>query len=126
MARARGQSADTADSEDEERDPSAAAEAEARRRRSIAVLTRAGVPVNEHLATIQVEAEIQRRSTEDVALRALALLVVAMKRRELQRSAHAGAGGSIAHRRLLEPAGALLHRRYRAAARRLRADVVAL
>ena len=60
-----------------ERDPSAAAEAEARKRRSIRLLTDEGVPVNEYLPTIEAEAEASRRSSEEVALRAIALAIVA-------------------------------------------------
>ena len=66
-----------------ERDPSAAAEAEARKRRSIAVLTGEGVPINEHLPTIEAEAEALRRTADEVALRALALSVAAVKAESL-------------------------------------------
>jgi hypothetical protein len=79
-ARMRGRPGDAAGFDGEpDRDPGAAVEAEARKQRSIAILNREGVSMNEHLPTIGAEAEIRRRSTEDMALRALALMVVAMK-----------------------------------------------
>jgi hypothetical protein len=54
-------------------------EAAARKQRSLAVLRREGVPINAFLPLIETEADIPRRATEEVALRALALLVVAVK-----------------------------------------------
>jgi hypothetical protein len=54
-------------------------EAEARRQRSIALLTAENVPYMEHLPLIETEAESMRRTTEQVALRAMALCVVAVK-----------------------------------------------
>jgi hypothetical protein len=51
----------------------------ARKARSIAVLRSEGVPYIEHLPTIESEDEITRRTAEDVAIRALALSVVAVK-----------------------------------------------
>jgi hypothetical protein len=74
-----------------ERDPGAAAEAEARKQRSIGLLTAEGVPVNEYLPTIEAEAEVPRRSSDEVALRAIALAIVA-------RAAH---GDREATRRLI-------------------------
>jgi hypothetical protein len=54
-------------------------EAEARRQRSIAVLQNEGVPYIDHLPMIETTAEIKPRSSEEVALRAIALAVVAVK-----------------------------------------------
>jgi hypothetical protein len=54
-------------------------EAEARRQRSIAVLKNEGVPYIDHLPMIETAAEIKPRSSEEVALRAIALAVVAVK-----------------------------------------------
>jgi hypothetical protein len=54
-------------------------EAEARRQRSIAVLQNEGVPYIDHLPMIETAAEIKPRSSEEVALRAIALAVVAVK-----------------------------------------------
>jgi len=56
-----------------------AGEAEARRERSVTVLRKEGVPYVEHLPLIETAAEIKPRSTEEVALRAIALAVVAVK-----------------------------------------------
>jgi len=73
------QAGSSAPEDEPERAPSAAAEAEARKQRSIAILASEGVPINEHLPTIEAEAEVPRRSTEEVALRSIALMVVAAK-----------------------------------------------
>lgn len=54
-------------------------EAEQRKARSVAVLKKEGVPYIEHLPLIEAAAEIKPRSTEEVALRAIALAVVAVK-----------------------------------------------
>jgi len=54
-------------------------EALARRERSIAVLEAEGVPHFEHLPVIETEAESTRRSAEEVALRAMALCILAAK-----------------------------------------------
>jgi hypothetical protein len=54
-------------------------EAEARKARSIAVLRKEGVPYVEHLPPIETATEIKPRSTQEVALRAIALAVVAVK-----------------------------------------------
>jgi hypothetical protein len=53
--------------------------AEARKARSIAVLKQEKVPYIEHLPTIETAAEIKPRTREEVALRAIALAVVAVK-----------------------------------------------
>jgi hypothetical protein len=58
---------------------SPAEEAAARKARSIARLKREGIPVLEMLPAIESEAEARRRSTSDVAQRALALATVAVK-----------------------------------------------
>ena len=55
------------------------AEAESRRARSIAILKAEKVPVLESLPVIETEAESTRRTTEQVATRAMALCVVAVK-----------------------------------------------
>jgi len=57
----------------------ASAEAIRRRERSIAVLRSEGVPLNEHLPVIETEATARRRSKEEVARRALCVLLVAVK-----------------------------------------------
>lgn len=54
-------------------------EAQARKARSIAILKSEDVPLIEHLPVIESEAESTRRTTEEVATRALALGVVAVK-----------------------------------------------
>lgn len=54
-------------------------EAQARKERSIAILEAEKVPYIEHLPLIETEAESTRRTTEGVAVRALALVVVALK-----------------------------------------------
>jgi len=54
-------------------------EAQARKARSIAILKKEGVPFIEHLPVIETEAEAKRRSTEEVALRAIALCIVSLK-----------------------------------------------
>jgi hypothetical protein len=56
-----------------------AADALARRDRSNAVLKAESVPLNANLPVIESEAEARRPGTEEVALRALALLAVSMK-----------------------------------------------
>lgn len=58
-------------------DPADLAEAVARKRRSIAILAQEGVPGGEFLPAIETEAIILRRSEEEVALRAIALAIVA-------------------------------------------------
>jgi hypothetical protein len=58
---------------------SVSSEAEQRRARSIALLKKEGVPFIEHLPLIETAADIRPRSTEEVALRAIALAVVAVK-----------------------------------------------
>jgi hypothetical protein len=50
-----------------------------RKARSEAVLTNEGVPINQYLPVIEAEKEVKRRPTEEIAYRALALLVVAVK-----------------------------------------------
>jgi hypothetical protein len=50
-----------------------------RRRRSIAVMEAEGVPVNQWLPVIEAEAEARLPSTEEVAMRAVATLLVASK-----------------------------------------------
>ncbi|WP_145261587.1 DUF4272 domain-containing protein [Planctomycetes bacterium Pan216] len=54
-------------------------EALARRARSFAILKEEGVPYIDHLPVIETEAESVRRSTEEVALRTMALALVAAK-----------------------------------------------
>ncbi|HKS59054.1 MAG TPA: DUF4272 domain-containing protein [Steroidobacteraceae bacterium] len=54
-------------------------EAESRRTRSIEVLKREGVPYMKDLPMIETAAQIKARNTEEVALRAIALAVVAVK-----------------------------------------------
>jgi len=54
-------------------------EARKRKERSEAVLRAEGVPINPHLPVIEIEAESRRRTREEIAVRALALLVVAVK-----------------------------------------------
>lgn len=54
-------------------------EAQQRKARSEARLEREGVPVNRHLPMIESEAEIEPRRKEEIALRALCLLLVAVK-----------------------------------------------
>jgi Domain of unknown function (DUF4272) len=44
------------------------------------------VPINQHLPTIEAEAETPRRATEEVALRAIALMVVAVKGESLDQA----------------------------------------
>lgn len=55
-----------------------------RKARSEAVLRAEAVPVNLHLPVIEDESEALRRSTEEVARRAMALLVVAVKAEGLE------------------------------------------
>ena len=57
----------------------AAPEAAARKQRSLAILRREGVPFNLHLPLIETEAEMVSRTAEAVALRVLALAVIAVK-----------------------------------------------
>jgi hypothetical protein len=54
-------------------------EAQARKDRSIAILKAEKVPFIEHLPVIETEAESTRRTSEQVALRAMALCIVAVK-----------------------------------------------
>jgi hypothetical protein len=56
---------------------SAEPEAAARKQRSLAILQREGVPIDVHLPLIETESMIPRRSDEAVALRAIALAIVA-------------------------------------------------
>lgn len=55
------------------------AEAQSRKDRSIAILRTGKVPFIEHLPLIETEAESTRRTTEQVATRAMALCIVAVK-----------------------------------------------
>jgi hypothetical protein len=55
-----------------------------RKDRSIARLRSEGVPVIEHLPAIEAESQVVRRSLDDVAYRALVLLVVALKAEGLE------------------------------------------
>lgn len=55
------------------------AEAQSRKERSIAILKSEKVPFIEHLPLIETEAESTRRTTEQVATRAMALCIVAVK-----------------------------------------------
>jgi hypothetical protein len=54
-------------------------EAQARKDRSIAILKAENVPFIEHLPLIETERESTRRTTEEVATRAVALCIVALK-----------------------------------------------
>jgi hypothetical protein len=54
-------------------------EALARKQRSIAILISENVPYIDHLPVIEIEAESTRRTTEEVATRAMALCIVAVK-----------------------------------------------
>lgn len=54
------------------------AEQTARKQRSEQRLAAEGVPINKYLPAIEAEAEAKRRTTEEIAYRAMALLVVAM------------------------------------------------
>ena len=54
-------------------------EAAKRKERSDSLLRSQGIPVNQYLPVIETEAEAKRRTTEEVAYRALALLTVALK-----------------------------------------------
>jgi len=54
-------------------------EAIARKLRSIADLKKDGVPFIDHLPVIETENESKRRATEEVAIRAMALCIVAVK-----------------------------------------------
>jgi hypothetical protein len=54
-------------------------EAEARRKRSVTLLTRDGVPTNPHLPVIETADEIELPTGETVALRAIALAIVAFR-----------------------------------------------
>ena len=55
-----------------------------RKARSIAILEKQEVPYIDHLPVIERECEINARSKEEVALRALCLLVVGLKGEELE------------------------------------------
>jgi hypothetical protein len=59
-------------------------EAQARKNRSITILEAEMVPFIEHLPLIETEAESTRRSTEQVATRAMALCIVAVKGERLE------------------------------------------
>jgi len=63
----------------ESMDRAPSAEGKARKQRSEAVLRAEAVPVNAALPVIETESKARRRSKEEVAHRALALLVVAVK-----------------------------------------------
>ena len=54
-------------------------EAEQRKKRSIAILTKEGVPYLEMLRGVEFDSQLPPRTTEEVALRAIALTVVAVK-----------------------------------------------
>ncbi len=54
-------------------------EAQARKERSIAILKKQVVPYIDHLPLIETEEQAKRRTTEEVALRAIALCIVAVK-----------------------------------------------
>lgn len=60
-------------------------EAQARKSRSIAILKAQNVPFIEHLPLIETEAESERRTTELVATRAMALCIVAAKGEGLEK-----------------------------------------
>src|SRR5262245_58556532 len=62
-----------------EQDTKVSGEAQARKDRSIAILKSEKVPFIEHLPLIDTEAESTRRTTEQVATRAMALCIVAVK-----------------------------------------------
>jgi hypothetical protein len=57
----------------------ASPEAVARKQRSDSLLAKESVPVNQYLPVIEAEANSKRRTTEEVAIRAMALCVVATK-----------------------------------------------
>ena len=59
-------------------------EGEARKARSIAILKAEKVPFIEHLPAIETESESKRRTTEEVAARAMALCFVALKAEGLE------------------------------------------
>ena len=63
----------------ESMDRAPTAEAKKRKQRSESVLRAEAVPLNAALPVIEIESEAKRRSKEEVAYRALALLVVAVK-----------------------------------------------
>jgi hypothetical protein len=77
--RKEGQPPRAADPRPIQQDKPMADEAQARKARSIAILKKEGVPFIEHLPLIETEAEAKRRTTEEVALRAMALCIVAVK-----------------------------------------------
>src|SRR5215469_10878157 len=54
-------------------------EALARKERSIAILKSEAIPYIEHLPVIETEEKSRRRAVEEVAVRALALCIVAVK-----------------------------------------------
>lgn len=54
-------------------------EQEARKNRSVVICRKENVPVNEHLPLIESEADSTRRTTEQVAKRAISLCIVALK-----------------------------------------------
>jgi hypothetical protein len=61
-------------------------EALERKARSEAVLKSEGLPINQHLPVIETEGQATRRSKEEVAYRAMALLVVAVKGEGLEQA----------------------------------------
>jgi len=70
---------DTPQRQVEQQEAEVTDEAQARKERSIAILTAEKVPHIEHLPVIETEAESTRRTTEEVATRAMALCIVAAK-----------------------------------------------
>ncbi len=63
----------------EQRQSSPPDEATARKQRSESVLKSEGVPVNDSLPVIESERELRPRTTQEVAQRAIALLIVSLK-----------------------------------------------
>jgi hypothetical protein len=63
----------------EQRETNMSDEAQARKDRSITILKTEKVPYIEHLPPIETEADSTRRTTEQVAIRAMALCIVAVK-----------------------------------------------
>jgi hypothetical protein len=77
--RQEGQPPRVADTRPIQKDNAMADGAQARKARSIAILKKERVPFLEDLPLIESEAEAKRRTTEEVALRAIALCIVAVK-----------------------------------------------
>jgi len=82
-----GQQATTRQTRIQQRETKTSNEAPARRARSIAVLRAESVPFLEELPVIETEAKSTRRTTEQVALRAMALCTVAVKGEGLEQVA---------------------------------------